>query len=112
MTHLQGRLQTPGRMAELAADNMAQCPQRQLTVALQGLPQWRDTELARLARQQGHAQAQTHPAAPALLLCPHILGALFRHRSLSRQPGQPVHRSGFSRRHDAQKRFKSLPPTL
>ena len=57
MIHLFGQLQPRGRTVELAADNLAQCPQRQLTVALQGLPQWQDAELATLARQQGHAQA-------------------------------------------------------
>ncbi len=57
MTHLRGRLHPLGRTAELAADSLARCPQRQLAVALQGLPFWRDAELATLARQQGHAQA-------------------------------------------------------
>jgi asparagine synthase (glutamine-hydrolysing) len=57
MTHLLGLLPPPRGTIELAADDLAQCPQRQLKVALQGLPQWQDAELATLARQQGHAQA-------------------------------------------------------
>ena len=57
MTHLQGRLQSESQAVELSADYLAQCPQRQMTVALQGLPQWQDAELATLAGQQGHASA-------------------------------------------------------
>ncbi len=57
MTRLLGLLHAQGRTAELAADHLAQCPQRQLTVALQGLPLWQDAGLATLAQQQGHAVA-------------------------------------------------------
>ena len=57
MTYLLGQLSPPEQTAELTADHKARCTERQLLVALQGLPLWRDRELATLAGHQGHAQA-------------------------------------------------------
>ena len=59
MNHLFGML---GASRDLlsglqAPGGMARCEQRQLMAAMEGVPVWRDEELANLARQQGHAQA-------------------------------------------------------
>ncbi|WP_162846162.1 asparagine synthetase B family protein [Seongchinamella sediminis] len=41
----------------IEAGSLARCMQRQLSVAIQGLPQWQDAELAGMAQRHGHAAA-------------------------------------------------------
>lgn len=60
MSHLFGQL--TGAAGETAASwraatAVAHCAERRLAVALEGLPVWRDGDLARLARERGDARA-------------------------------------------------------
>lgn len=59
MMHLFGSLASPcdPRAAWQGPGGLARCERRQLLAALEGVPVWQDEELARLAGQQGHAQA-------------------------------------------------------
>ena len=59
MSHLFGRISRSEDSASSwrAPTEVVRCERRRLAVALEGLPVWRDTDLARLAREQGDARA-------------------------------------------------------